>query len=142
MKQIPLSNGGEVIVDDQDVAFLEQWSWHRTRDGYAARCVWIGEPRKLKRIWMHREILGLTGSLCDHINRNKLDNRRSNLRRATFRLNSLNGREPGVQKSSTNRWSVCVGKPALYFGSFASKDFAIAIAKFVRASLIYQEETA
>jgi hypothetical protein len=137
MKQISLSNGGEALVDDDDFTFLSQWSWYHTDDGYAARSIW--KDGKCSRIWMHRVVLQLESGICDHINRNKLDNRRSNLRRATFRLNSLNGREPGVQKSSANRWSVCVGKPALYFGSFASKDFAIAIAKFVRASLIYQE---
>jgi hypothetical protein len=138
MKIIPLSNRGEVIVDDEDFAFLNQWSWSQTSDGYAARYIWTGKPRKLQRIWMHREILELADGLCDHINRNKLDNRRANLRRATFRLNSLNGHDPGVQKNR-NSWKVSIGKPAFYVGCFSSKDFAMAISQFVHASLIYQE---
>jgi hypothetical protein len=136
MKTISLSNGGEAIVDDQDLAFLEQWAWYQTDDGYAARSIW--EDGKCKRIWMHRVILQPESGICDHINRNKLDNRRANLRRATARLNSLNGRPAGVQKSR-NSWIVCVGKPALYIGCFPSKEFAMAISQFVRASLIYQE---
>jgi hypothetical protein len=138
MKTIFLSNGGVTMVDDEDFAFLSQWSWYRTPDGYAARSIWSGEPRKLSRVWMHREILGVKNGLCDHVNRDKLDNRRSNLRHATFRLNSLNARDPGIIKSH-NSWQVCVGKPALYIGCFKSKELALAISRFIRASLIYQE---
>jgi hypothetical protein len=138
MKTISLSNGGEALVDDQNLAFLEQWAWYRTDDGYAARSIW--EDRKCKRIWMHRVILGLEDGICDHINQNKLDNRRSNLRKASFRLNSLNARPAGVQKrKDRNVWTVCVGKPAIYVGCFPSREFALAISRFVRASLIYQE---
>jgi len=139
MREIPLSNRGIAIVDDEDYDFVSQWSWYQTYDGYAARSVWDGRNGKLNRVRMHRAILGLQKGICDHVNRNKLDNRRSNLRPATARLNSLNQREPGISKSSANRWSVCVGKPALYIGSFASKEFALAISQFIRASLIYQE---
>jgi hypothetical protein len=139
MKEILLSNKGRAIVDDEDFDLLNQWSWYQTGDGYATRSVW--KNGKLSRIWMHRVVLGIERGLCDHINRDKLDNRRSNLRRATARLNSLNARPAGAQKTR-NSWTVCVGKPALYIGCFPSKEFALAISAFVRASLIYQEVAA
>jgi hypothetical protein len=80
------TGSGEVIVwakvDEVDFADLAQHRWHMTDTGYAHR--WFGgRPPKRQGERMHRRILGLvTGDKRqgDHINRDKLDNRRSNLR--------------------------------------------------------------
>lgn len=82
MKTIQLSKGKETIVDDEDYDFLINYaSWHCTGTGYA-RC----SPTKNRRSTpMHRLIaermgLDITDIQVDHINRNRLDNRRENLR--------------------------------------------------------------
>ena len=68
-------------VDDDDLAELAQYRWHLSDTGYAAR--WAGGRKDKHRVRMHRQILGLERSdkrQTDHINRDKLDNRRQNLR--------------------------------------------------------------
>jgi len=87
MKKIPLTKGEVAIVDDCDYDYLMQWKWCvGTR--YAVR-IQLG-----KNIYMHKVILEQMGykdfEQGDHINGNKLDNRRENLRPATSKQNSRN----------------------------------------------------
>lgn len=89
MKTIELTRGKTAIVDDDDYDFLLQWRWIAMPSPggmwYAAR----HEGRKV--IFMHRVLLGLTASdETDHKNRDGLDNRRQNLRRATRTQNQQN----------------------------------------------------
>lgn len=80
MKTTPLTKGYEAIVDDSDFEYLNQWKWHY--HVYARR--WEQVNKKPISITMHRLLLEAEeGEFVDHINRNKLDNRRSNLRLCT-----------------------------------------------------------
>lgn len=84
-KEIILTRGKTALVDDSDYPYLSQFKWHCTHYGYAVR--FLGR----KVVWMHRLILNAPTSLTvDHINRNKLDNRRANLRLATHAENCRN----------------------------------------------------
>ena len=66
-------------VDDDIFNLLNQWKWHKMSNGYCARA--ISKNGKIKFILMHRYITKATKGLeVDHINRNKLDNQKSNLR--------------------------------------------------------------
>jgi len=73
---------GTVMVDDEDFAELSQYRWHLTDTGYAAR--WYGgRPPRRKRMRLHRQVLGLDPEdkrQVDHLNRDKRDNRKVNLR--------------------------------------------------------------
>jgi len=78
--------------EDQDLAKL---NWHRHSAGYATR--WHGPRPHRYKSFAHRLVLERKigrplekGELCDHINRDKLDNRRDNLRVADKSLNALN----------------------------------------------------
>lgn len=84
MKTIPLTRDKFAIVDDADYEYLNQFKWHY-HGYYASRTEWIkGGKGKFNRIYMHREILDTPfNMLTDHINRDRLDNRRENLRIAT-----------------------------------------------------------
>lgn len=96
---IRLTQGRYALVDPKDIERLSKWSWSFSGvNGYARR----GERTsadKQKTIYMHREILKCPDNVeVDHANRNKLDNRRSNLRLATSRQNKIN-------KATINRTS-------------------------------------
>lgn len=94
MREINLTRGLKAIVDDEDFDFLNQFSWSIS-SGYPA--AWISG--KVKR--MHRVILNLTDPSVktDHINRNRLDNRRCNLRLATSSQNAWNKSKASVFSS-------------------------------------------
>jgi len=101
-KQIELTQGQVALVDDDDYQWLSQWKWyfdkhHSGIGGYALR------KNKTKKIWMHRAVaehMGILGRV-DHINRNKLDNRRCNLRLATA---SQDGANRGRRQKKTSKF--------------------------------------
>jgi len=94
MKRIRLTQGKFVLVDNSDFEWLSQWKWSLDKDGYVIRSFYArndnNEP--ITKHWsMHRLINNTPDGLdTDHINRNKLDNRRSNLRSVTNQQNQFN----------------------------------------------------
>ena len=87
MKYVTLTRGERVMVDDEDLEHvLAVGGWHRSKIGYAVHSV----DAKTK-VYMHRFLLGcVVGQHVDHINQDKLDNRRSNLRVCTDHENRMN----------------------------------------------------
>lgn len=92
MKLIKLSKNKFAKVDDEDFEYLNKWKWSVSSNNYAVRRV----SRKLKGknniiILMHRQIMKTNKNMqTDHINQNKLDNQKSNLRMCTRSENSCN----------------------------------------------------
>lgn len=79
MAEIELTQGRVALVDDCDFEWLSQWSWYCTDDGYAVRTDYSTGKRVDVR--MHRLITEAEpGMDVDHINGNRSDNRRENLR--------------------------------------------------------------
>lgn len=97
MKRIPLTQGKETIVDDQDYDYLMQWKWRylsaRTV-GYAVRTQRESDGETVKMMhYVIAERMGLKiTSTCDHKDRNGLNNRQENLRPATISQNNANRR--------------------------------------------------
>ena len=85
MRKIYTFRGEVILVSNQDYKKVSKWKWW-VKNGYAIREFY--DNAKHRTIKMHRFILGLMSEVdrdiwVDHINRNRLDNRRSNLRRVT-----------------------------------------------------------
>lgn len=112
IRLIALTQGQNAIVDADIFDHLNQWWWQahfapNTGTYYALRTASIpgetGRGCRRETVWMHRVILGLTRKdkiLGDHIDHNTLDNRRSNLRTATYLQNNRNVR---LRKDSVSR---------------------------------------
>lgn len=95
---------GEVLIDDEDYAWLSQWQWHAagTPIPYVRRMIYTPRPeggRTSIALPIHRQIMGLEQGdplQVDHINRDTFDNRRQNLRVVTKAQNAQNtGARPG-----------------------------------------------
>ena len=91
-KQILLTQGKVAIVDDGDYRYLNQWKWLAAKQGntwYAHRAIRIDGKQQI--LSMHRLLMPTTGeALIDHIDRDGLNNQRSNLREATVSQNQMN----------------------------------------------------
>lgn len=101
---IKLTQGKFTPVGWKDYKYLIQWKWYY--DGrYAVRNIWING--KYRKIYMHRVILERMGykdfARSDHINKDKLDNCRSNLRPATNSQSQCN------QNKQSNNTSGYIG---------------------------------
>jgi hypothetical protein len=91
-KEVLLTRGYVAIVDDEDFERFstERWMVSGTAPHLYAKRQETVDGKKVVR-WMHREVCGAPPNLLvDHINRNTLDNRRSNLRACTHRENLQN----------------------------------------------------
>lgn len=105
-RRIKLTRGYFAIVDERDFGWLSENRWHFCSNGskgYAIRRPIIDGKQVF--VSMHREIFLRhnsivieSGYLIDHINREPLDNRLTNLRLATIHQNSGN-----VSKTKTNK---------------------------------------
>ncbi len=83
----------QTLLDDADYEQLKGFSWHMNSYGYAQRCVAkrIAGKREAKTFSMAREIMKAPSDLqVDHINHDKLDNRKENLRLCSQAENLLN----------------------------------------------------
>ncbi len=129
------------IVDEDDFHFLNRWAWHMNQ-GYARRGGSAGESH------MHRLLLGLEpndGLVVDHINRNRVDNRRANLRVIPREANIQNtgprsGRFRGVTfEKASGKWRANVSRGSgatrkqIHLGRFNTEEEAAAVASAWRA---------
>lgn len=80
-----------IIVDEQDEWLLSTFTWRISNWGYVLTQMTY-DGRKYPTCFLHHLIIGqpIDGSVIDHKNRNKLDNRRANLWYTTRSENSLN----------------------------------------------------
>lgn len=90
VKQVPIGNApGVILVDDEDFDNVSAFRWTLKPEGYVWRSVHGGR----RHVYLHRQLLGLTWGdkrEADHKNRNRLDNRRTNLRILTQAKNRQN----------------------------------------------------
>jgi len=81
-------------VDLDDYERLRKYEWYAAKSNkgfYARGCVTDSKTAKARTIYMHQKILEVPkGMVVDHINHDKMDDRRANLRAATRAQNVRN----------------------------------------------------
>lgn len=129
--RIPLTKGRVAIIDACDYELIADFKW--CDDGGYAR-----SGSKGTRVYMHRLLLGLSGSnpFVDHINGDGLDNRRCNLRTCSQLENIRNSRRnkrsssgyKGVTSGYKGSWyaKIRVGDRRIHLGTFRDKESAAA----------------
>lgn len=135
MSRIKAACGREILVDSEDLPALAGYNWQIGSHGYAQR--WVSERGKPDVL--HRLLLGLMPGdrrQVDHKDRNKLDNRRSNLRITTPAQNSQNVPRPKRNVYPNHgRWMARVklrGKNH-YLGTYDDPEEAVSVAAAFRA---------
>lgn len=85
--EICLCNNKSTYIDKEDFDLVKKDKWTISTDGYAISSSGEYIHKRLHRVVMNELD---TKNIIDHINRNKLDNRKSNLRITTDQQNSFN----------------------------------------------------
>lgn len=128
----------EILVDRVDETLFRSNTWHITSKGYVATNLkrngldWSAGGFTGK---LHRMILRAPkGKVVDHVNHNKLDNRRSNIRICTGKENSRNCKKrtptksglKGVYDNRHGKWAsaIRVNDKLLHLGTFTIKEDA------------------
>jgi len=134
MAAIPLTKNQVAIVDEKEFEYLAKFKWYCSTKGYAVRDIVINGKKKCQ--WMHRIVSGaVCGVQVDHINHNKLDNRKENLRFCNNQKNHFNSppQKGGSSKykgvhwdSKSKKWraQIHLGDRKKSLGSFKDEEDA------------------
>lgn len=129
------NNGGQFIFDLDDYDKIKDFTWSRRNDGYAGST--RNENGKHKIYNAYRLIMGVDDPKLevDHINGNKWDNRKCNLRIVTHADNMKNRKldkrnksgYTGVKKTKIGTWNAqiyCNGR-YINLGTYETKEEAV-----------------
>ena len=136
-KRIPLTKGAVAIVDDSDFdRLIQMGSWCLSSNGYAVHYTKINGQRKT--LYMHRLIMDACYPLqVDHIDRDRLNNQRSNLRFATRSQNQAN---KNIQNNNTSAYKGVNWNKGKWEARIRYKRVRVNLGRFsdpLRAALVY-----
>lgn len=134
MKKLPVYGELEALVDNEDFNTAKNFKWYINKGGYVVANISHRSRPYGGTIYLHRLILKINDSriFTDHINHNKLDNRKSNLRTCSPAENCRN-RTPskytvsgiGRYKKTKYRARIMINKKDVHIGIYKSLDMAI-----------------
>jgi len=87
-KTLPILNGSFAIIDDDDFERAIKFRWYLDSKGYAKRNIRRSDGYKTIQFLSRFIMDAAVGIQVDHINGNKLDNRKSELRLCTHQQNN------------------------------------------------------
>lgn len=124
--------GKFVLVDAEDYEKYGGKKWHLNSYGYATRAEYP-KNEHYKRVYLHREIMNCPkGMVVDHLNGDKLDCRKKNMRVCTDAENHKNRHDNAKHYTfdkNKGKWRVIV--KGVCYGSYLSEEEAAKIARKV-----------
>ena len=149
MKILELKNGRTVIIDDADWPTVQALTVYVGVNGYATYSRWL--DGKSRPMTIHKLLMNPPkGAHVDHINGDKLDNRRANLRVVTPQRNQVNRKRlnrnntsgirgvacrPNMSASKPWHAQITVQRKNIYLGMFSTREEAVEARR--RAELLY-----
>lgn len=127
-------NGIEFLLDLEDYNKVKDYCWHVNKRGYVVANSRNGSNRV---VWMHRIITNASDrDIVDHINWNRQDNRKSNLRIATKSQNNINIKKRSnntsgytgvsrIKRTGKYRSSISIGGNKYYLGDYDTLEEAV-----------------
>jgi len=126
---IPLTRNAFALVDRADYEMISKFTWFLHHDGYAITKIGAAS------VTMHRMLFGHSTHKApiDHVDRNRLNNRRANLRQVTGGQNRVNSK---INENNTSgfrgvhqldgKWCARIGYglTRLYLGIYATPEAA------------------
>lgn len=109
---IPLTKGKVTVINHEDYEKIKTYKWHYRDTGYAV-CYSKGSITSRKQIRMHRLLTDCPeGKEVDHIDGDRLNNCRENLRTCTRSQNMMNKGKPekGSSRFKGVSWHIRAGK--------------------------------
>lgn len=130
--KVKLNDTDFMLCDIEDWEKLKKHHWYVNSVGYAA-----GGTSDKGVFLFHKKVTNTKSEVVDHINMNKLDNRKCNLRIADKKVNSINR---GLQPNNTTGYKgvyrdrrygtwfarVTVNGETIHLGTFPTKEEAVA----------------
>lgn len=128
-------NEVEFLFDLEDFELIESRSWYKDKDGYLVSCYYFNGHRRFVRF--HRIVMqAKPGQFVDHINKNRADNRKCNLRCCKRSENDRNRSKYSTNTSGVTgvyfdgqrcKWaaSISYNKKRILIGRFATKEDAV-----------------
>lgn len=106
-------NGNEFYFDIDDYNIIKDYCWTTTKNPnrYVTSAIYDSFTQKTHHIRLSRLVMGLSDNdkrLVDHVNHNKKDNRKSNLRIVSYSQNLMNKDKP--KKNTSGVTGVCWDK--------------------------------
>jgi hypothetical protein len=118
--EIKLTQGKWALIDNEDLGELQKHKWHARKcpSGYYAV--------SSHGVYMHRLLLNFPQDDVDHINGNRLDNRRSNICQADCSQNGFNrAGVVGVRRVGPSWQANITCQYKTYTATFKSKEEAL-----------------
>lgn len=125
------------LIDIEDVEKVFKYKWRVNDNGYV-----VTDINKTTKLRLHRFLMNPNEDMVvDHINHNRLDNRKQNLRICTQGENLRNKKVKGVVfDKRRNKWyaRIMINGKNLHLGSFATEEEAIKVRR--QAEIKYFKE--
>lgn len=125
----------KTMVDKEDLPLVQYIKWRISGSGYVINSSTRKRPNTF---YLHRVVLGCDTTV-DHINGDKFDNRKCNLRIANKSQNQMNVNYKGISQFG-NRWQarIKLHQKALNIGMFIDKEEAL-YARWYAERILFKE---